>query len=189
MAKFARLICFPHAYRFEEIHQMSDKPAIRKNIINLSEVEVLPRPPQFAATGPAAERFDARMGFIASRTGAKKLGCNLTVVPPGKRAFPFHSHRVQEEMFFVIEGIGEVRIGKDTFPIGAGDIISCPSGGPETAHQIVNTGRSELRYLAISTKDSPEICEYPDSGKIAALGDGLRVVLRADQQVGYWDGE
>ena len=162
---------------------------MRKHIINLAEVELQPRPPQYAPTGRAAERYEARVGMIAPKIGAKKLGYNLTAVPPGKRAYPFHSHRVQEEMFYVIEGTGEVRIGSETFPIRAGDILACPTGGPETAHQIVNTGKTELRYLAVSTKEGTEICEYPDTGKIAGFGEGLRFVTRGDQQVGYWEGE
>src|SRR5690242_18095108 len=160
-----------------------------KPIINIADVELQPRPRQFAPTGAAAERFEARVGQIAPKIGAKKLGYNLVAVPPGKRAFPFHSHRAQEEMFYIIEGTGEVRIGAERFPIRAGDIIACPTGGPETAHQIINSGKTELRYLAVSTKDSAEICEYPDTGKIAGFSDTLRFVLRADQQVGYWEGE
>jgi uncharacterized cupin superfamily protein len=168
-------------------------------IINLADVELLPRPAAFAATGPAAERYDARMGFIAQRLGAQKLGYNLTAVPPGKRAFPRHNHRVNEEMFFVIEGTGEVRIGDAVYPIRPGDVIACPPGGKETAHQIVNTGSTELRYLAVSTKLSPEIAEYPDSGKfgvLAELGAGpdgkpqnFRFVGRESLAVPYWDGE
>jgi uncharacterized cupin superfamily protein len=121
--------------------------------------------------------------------GLAGLGCALHIVPPGKRAFPFHSHRVQEEMFFVIEGTGEVRLGSESFPIRAGDIIACPTGGPETAHQIINTGNRELKYLAVSSRDSAEICEYPDSGKIAGFAENMRFVFRGDQQVGYWEGE
>jgi uncharacterized cupin superfamily protein len=119
--------------------------------------------------------------MIAPQIGAKQLGYNLTAVPPGKRAYPFHSHRVQEEMFYVIEG--------ETFSIRAGDIIACPTGGPQSAHQIVNTGKTELRYLAVSTKEATEICEYPDTGKIAGFGESLRFVVRGAQQVGYWEGE
>src|SRR5689334_19011631 len=99
---------------------------MRKNIINIAEVELTPRPAQHAPSGAAAERFEARIGMVGVKLGAKKLGYNITAVPPGKRAFPFHSHRVQEEMFFVIDGTGEVRIGSETFPIRAGDIIACP---------------------------------------------------------------
>ena len=162
---------------------------MRKNIVNIAELELQPRPPQFAPAGPAAERYDARMAQIGPKIGAKKLGYNLTAVPPGKRAFPFHSHRGQEEMFYVIDGTGEVRIGAERFAIRAGDVIACPTGGPETAHQIINTGKTELKYLAVSTKESPEICEYPDTGKIAGFGESLRFVMRGSEQVGYCAGE
>ena len=162
---------------------------MKRSIINLADVELQPRPPQFAPTGEAAQRFDVRVGQIARQIGAKKLGYNLTAVPPGKRAYPFHNHRLNEEMFYVLEGSGEVRIGAETFPIRAGDFIACPPGGPELAHQIVNTGSGELRYLAVSTMQYPEVCEYPDSGKIGVLADSIRYVNRLDSQVGYWEGE
>jgi uncharacterized cupin superfamily protein len=160
-----------------------------KPIINIADVELQPRPPQFAPTGAAAQRFDARVGQIGRQIGAKKLGYNLTAVPPGKRAYPFHNHRLNEEMFYILEGRGEVRIGAETFPIRAGDFIACPPGGPELAHQIVNTGTAELKYLAVSTMQGPEVCEYPDSGKIGVLADSIRYVNRSDSQVGYWEGE
>jgi uncharacterized cupin superfamily protein len=92
-------------------------------------------------------------------------------------------------MFYVVEGSGEVRIGSETFPIRAGDIIACPPGGQDTAHQIVNTGSVELKYLAVSTMERPEVCEYPDSGKIAVLSESIRYVNRLASQTGYWDGE
>ena len=143
--------------------------------------------------------FASRIGMIGPRVGAQKLGYNITAVPPGKRAFPFHCHRVNEEMFFVLEGTGEIRIGSTVHPVRAGDVIACPAGGPETAHQLVNTGTVELKYLAVSTKVSPEICEYPDSGKFAILAEfppgpdgqpqGFRFVGREGNGVGYWDGE
>lgn len=168
-------------------------------ILNIADVELQARPPAFAATGAAAARYDARMGMIAPRLGAQKLGYNITAVPPGKRAYPFHNHRINEEMFFVIAGAGEIRIGTAVHPIRAGDVIACPPGGKETAHQIVNTGADELRYLAVSTKLSPEIAEYPDSGKFGVLAefaagtDGkpqmFRFVGRSDLNVDYWDGE
>lgn len=170
-----------------------------KPILNIADVELTPRGAGFAASGPATERFDAQMGFIGPRVGAQKLGYNITAVPPGKRAFPFHNHRVNEEMFFVLQGTGEVRIGEDTYPIRSGDVIACPPGGKETAHQIINTGAEELRYLAVSTKLSPEIAEYPDSGKFGVLaelpadaeGKPQRFVYvgREGNSLDYWEGE
>jgi uncharacterized cupin superfamily protein len=102
-------------------------------------------------------------------------------------------------MFVILEGTGTLRFGSDTHPVTAGDVIACPAGGPETAHQLINTGETELRYLAISTMREPEVCDYPDSGKFAVIsgtvpgGDkGARrswYVGRAENSHDYWDGE
>ena len=163
-----------------------------KQIINLADLELQP--------WGHGDRFEARLGAIASRIGAQKLGYGLTVVPPGKCAFPLHSHRVNEEMFYVIEGEGEIRIGAARHPIRAGDVIACPPGGPQTAHQIVNTSSRDIRYLAVSTTLLPEVVEYPDSKKF-----GVRWPLAPDEKgqpqscrflgriedgiKDYWDGE
>jgi uncharacterized cupin superfamily protein len=170
-----------------------------KPVVNIADVELQPRPTAMSPTGAAAGKFDARMGFVSPLVGAQKLGYNITAVPPGKRAFPFHNHRVNEEMCFVLEGEGEVRIGAAVHPLRAGDIVSFPAGGKEAAHQIINTGTQELKYLAVSTKLSPEIAEYPDSGKFGVLAEyppgpdgrpqGFRFVGREDRAVDYWDGE
>jgi uncharacterized cupin superfamily protein len=146
------------------------------------------------------EKFQARLGQLSIPLGAQKLGYNLTVVPAGKRAYPLHNHRTNEEMFFIIEGRGELRIGAETHPIRGGDVIACPPGGPETAHQIVNTSDAELKYLSVSTMISPEMAEYPDSGKVglyhylppAADGTPQRLryfATRPGTMDDYWDGE
>lgn len=161
-------------------------------IVNLDQLEFQDRPPALRATGPAAAVFDARMAQVGSRIGARRLGYNVTAVPPGKAAFPFHSHRVNEEMFFVLQGTGEVRIGAQTHAIRAGDFIACPPGGPDTAHQIRNTGGEELRYLALGTLEYPELAEYPDSGKFGVYvrqPSDFRYIGRPSLAAGYWDGE
>ena len=133
-------------------------------------------------------------GIISDNIGAKKLGYNLSIVPPGRRSVPFHSHHNQEEMFFILEGSGILRFGDTEYPIGPDDVIACPPGGPEVAHQIINTGSVPMRYLAVSTKEEVEVVEYPDSGKVGAfVGDygrmTLRKLFRAEQAVPYMDGE
>jgi uncharacterized cupin superfamily protein len=170
-----------------------------KPVVNIVDVELEARPAAFAATGPAAERYEARMGRIGQRIGARKLGYNITAVPPGKRAFPAHSHRINEEMFFVLEGAGEIHIGPDVYPLKSGDFVACTAGGSETAHQIVNTGDAVLRYLAVSTMLLPEVCEYPHSGKFGIFAEFsghadekprlFRYVGREAQSIDYWDGE
>lgn len=145
------------------------------------------------------DKFVAKTGSFGRSIGAKQIGCMVTVVPPGKRAFPLHAHHVNEEMFIILAGSGEYRIGDKTWPVKAGDVLSAPAGGVETAHQIINTGSGEMRYLGISTMHFPEAMEYPESGKFAVWsrphpsGDraklGLRFIGRRDMTINYWDGE
>ncbi|MDE2224718.1 MAG: cupin domain-containing protein [Xanthomonadaceae bacterium] len=146
-----------------------------------------------------AERYGGRRAELGRLIGARKLGYNVTAIAPGKRAYPHHNHRVNEEMFFVLEGVGEIRIGAETVPVRAGDVIACPPGGPEAAHQLHNTGDAELKVLAVSTAESPEICEYPDSGKFGVLAffgadeNGRPQIFahigRSEDARGYWEGE
>ena len=166
------------------------KPIV--NIEELQYIDLAERSRQMGQEMP--ERFGGRMAAVGRAIGAKKLGYNITAIAPGKRAFPFHSHRLNEEMFFILEGEGQVRIGPETYPVRRGDFIACTTGGPEHAHQIVNTGTAELKFLAVSTMQQPEVCQYPDSGKVAVFdatdpAQLFRYVVRDSGQVGYWDGE
>lgn len=164
-----------------------------KPILNLADVELQTTKPEQSPKGSAPEKYDIRWGEIASRIGARKLGYNLTVVAPGKRNCPFHSHRMEEEMFFILEGEGELRYGEERHPIKAGDIMTCPTGGAETAHQIINTGTTEMRYLAVSTMAEVEICDYPDSNKFGVYGTfespGFRHLARRADARNYWEDE
>jgi len=70
-------------------------------------------------------------------------------------------------------------------PIKAGDVITIPPG-PEYPHHIINTSDAPLHYISISTQKEPEICVYPDSGKIGAFAPGLRFLQKQDAGLDYW---
>jgi uncharacterized cupin superfamily protein len=135
-------------------------------------------------------------GVIGTRQGlpGRKIGCGIDIVPPGKRACPYHFHYAQEEVFVVLEGQGTLRVAGEMIPIRAGDVVSIPPG-PEYPHQIINTSDAPLKYLSLSTLEFPEVCEYPDSGKYLAFTrtDGPLLqrgrMHRADTDLDYWDGE
>ena len=138
--------------------------------------------------------YTSNRGQISDHIGAKKLGYNLTVLPPGKAQCPFHCHHGEEEMFLVLEGEGELRFGGRRYPIRKHDVIACPPGGPGVAHQIINTGTTTMRYLALSTLADVEACEYPDSQKVLIVTGqrdekGLRKMFRAETTVDYYDRE
>jgi uncharacterized cupin superfamily protein len=162
-------------------------------VVAIDSLKLESRPEAWRPPATARRAFDVQRARAAPLMGLSKLGCTLHVVAPGASAYPFHSHRANEELLVLLSGRGELRYGSARHPAQAGDLIGCPTGGPETAHQLINSGDAPLRYLAISTQIDPDICEYPDSGKVGAYaGDGegeLAHLTRYDGAVDYWAGE
>lgn len=165
------------------------QPASAAPICNLDDLELKP--------WGHGDKFKAQHAQISQRLGARLLGYGVVSLPPGKRAWPYHAHLANEEMFFVLSGEGTLRLNGAEYPLRAGDVIAVPPG-PQSAHQIYNSSAAELRYLAVSTRLQPEVVQYPDSQKVAFMAlaetaDGpqqIRGLYAADSpQAGYWDGE
>ena len=138
-------------------------------------------------------KFEAKLGGLGQVLGAQKLGYSVTRLAPGKAAFPYHLHHANEEMFMVLEGTGTLRFADEEYPLRKGDVICCPPG-PGTARQIRNTSNSELVYLAVSTRESPEVAEYPDSDKYAVMCGTMpkpefRILGMKNAGVDYFEGE
>lgn len=114
-----------------------------------------------------------------------KLGVVLSRVPPGRAMSPFHHHRLEDEVFYVLGGRGTLRYGDRHHPLRVGDCVSCPAG-TEVAHQVINDGTEDLVYLAIGNHEPEEVCVYPDSGKVMVRS--LKTVGRLER-ADYHDGE
>lgn len=155
--------------------------ALRAQLIrNLDEV---PREHQ-----QRSPRYDSLAGSVSEGSAARKLGCGIDTVAPGKQSCPYHFHHSQEEMFVILAGEGTLRVAGEHLPLRAGDVVFIPAG-PEFPHQILNTSSAALSYLSISTQERPEVCEYPDSGKIGVSANGLRHLQLRDNSLDYWHGE
>jgi uncharacterized cupin superfamily protein len=158
-------------------------------VISIHGLEFEQRPEAWQPTGAAAQKFHVERGSLTERLGLTTLGVNVTRVAPGKTAYPFHSHRCNDELFYILAGDGELRLGSERHVVKAGDVIGCPIGGPETAHQLINTGREPLHYLSMSSNIDPDICEYPDSKKVGVWVGEFSYLTRSNSAVDYWDGE
>ena len=161
-------------------------------VVNVYEAEAMP------FQGGDGSKFAARVAPIGEVIGSTGLGAMFVTVEPGKRAFPFHNHLGNDEMFVIFEGEGIYRFGANDYPVKAGDVCAAPRGGPGVAHQLINTGSGPLKYLGVGTMGDPDVVEYPDSGKFSllAIAPGkdfwnahLKVVGRADKVLDYWEGE
>ena len=161
-----------------------------KPVVNIDDIE----PITFGNGG----RFEGQFRWVSQHNGAKKLGYNMVTLAPGKSAFPYHFHLANEEAFFILEGTGSLRLDGEEYPLRPGDVVSCLVG-KASAHQITNDSDADLKYLAISTKQGPEVACYPDSDKYGMMGDldpdagpgqpPFRLVVKADAGVDYWEGE
>ena len=138
--------------------------------------------------------FKAKYADVGGKIGAQQLGYNITIIPARKKSWPFHNHHVSEEMFLILEGTGLLRHGDKKFQIRKSDIIACPTGDRSLAHQIINDGKTDLKYLALVTKKSYDICEYPDSDKILSRvnsEDDLNLwnMSKGNESYDYFEGE
>ncbi|MDH4109673.1 MAG: cupin domain-containing protein [Gammaproteobacteria bacterium] len=162
---------------------------MQKPVINIDELEY--------KTFGKGEKFRAERAPVSSRIGAKKLGYSVIRLQPGKRAWPYHSHYVIEEMIYILSGTGTLRHAGAEYPVRAGDFI-CSPADPEQPHQVVNTSEGELCYIVLSTQDPTDVFLYPDSGKYGvwhgnasdpSASPSFLVFARKDTAVDYWDGE
>ena len=140
--------------------------------------------------------YDTLCARLGHGTAASKLGISVDTLAPGKRGCPYHFHHAQEEAFVVLEGTGELRVAGEMLALRVGDVVFIPPG-PQYPHQIVNSSAASLTYLSISTRESPEVVEYPDSGKYLARAEGppdaatrgFSQIARPGDGLDYWDGE
>ncbi len=158
-----------------------------RSVVNLADLEL-----KWLQKG---SRFQVGLAEIAEPLGVGEVGATLHVVPAGKTAWPYHRHHGCDELFLILQGTGELRIGDRRLPIRTGDCIGCPPGGD--AHQIINNSDAELRYIAFANHTRAEVTEYPDSGRVAvdiAHGNdrepmSIHSFAGRVTPLDYWEGE
>lgn len=107
---------------------------------------------------------------VIPRAEATKCRVNFVEVEPGNQAFSYHYHEMNEEVFYIISGIGIVRTSKGDITLNAGDVITFPTG-IEGAHVIRNGSETEkLVYLDFDAINVPEIVHMPDTNKVMVIG-------------------
>jgi mannose-6-phosphate isomerase-like protein (cupin superfamily) len=83
------------------------------------------------------------------RTGSEILGARLWRLPP-KSASTLHRHVRAEEFYFVLEGVGRMRVGDTTLTIPRhGGVLV----GPAALRQVFNDTDSEVLWLIVGAPD------------------------------------
>ena len=105
-------------------------------------------------------------------------------IPPGKAAYPYHSHSAQWEFYHVISGRGLARHREGTTSIEPGDAFMFQPGQP---HQLINDGTVDLVLYVVADNPIGESCHYPDSNKWLVQSPERRFMR--SEPLDYFDGE
>lgn len=83
--------------------------------------------------------------------GAEQVALTLRRMPPGTggRGSYGHSHKTQEELILVVDGVLQVKIDDDEFEVGAGTAIRF---APEAVRSVHNDGPGETTIVLVSVK-------------------------------------
>jgi mannose-6-phosphate isomerase-like protein (cupin superfamily) len=86
------------------------------------------------------------------RTRSENLGARLWRLPP-KSANTLHKHIRAEEFYFVLEGVGRIRVGDETFtvPKHGGLLV-----GPGELRQVFNDTETDALWLIVGAPEEPE---------------------------------
>src|SRR5881397_3691220 len=92
------------------------------------------------------------------RTGSENLSARLWRLPP-KSASTLHKHIRQEEFYFVLEGLGQMRVGGETLSVPKYGAVLV---GPDQLRQVFNDTDAEVLWLIIG---APEELEFLQGSK------------------------
>ena len=132
--------------------------------------------------------FRVRRARLGRQAGAEHLGASLFEIEPGNAPFPLHFHFGNEELLIVLSGSPVLRVLDGERELAEGEVVAFPRG-EHGAHQLIARGDGPARFLMLSEMRKPDICVYPDSGKVGVRNPGLRLNFRTEDAVHYWDGE
>jgi uncharacterized cupin superfamily protein len=77
---------------------------------------------------------------------------------PSKSASTLHKHIRQEEFYFVLEGTGRLRVGKETLTVPKyGGVLV----GPDVLRQVFNDTDAEVLWLIVGAPEETEL--LPDA--------------------------
>ncbi len=139
---------------------------------------------KFAGAGKQVSEALGRKPTSTDLMERHPFDVELCRVPPGKAAYPYHSHSAQWEFYQVISGRGVARDDGGEHPIEPGDAFIFRPG---EAHQLINNGEEDLALFVVADNPIGESGYYPDSRKWLVRSPE-RNLIRSNS-LDYYDGE
>ena len=124
---------------------------------------------------------------LSERVGLERLGIHRVRVPPGKEAFVYHSHTVEEEFLFILSGRGVAEIDGEELEVGPGDFMGFPT--PSVPHHLRNPFDEDLVYLMGGERREVEIARFPRLGKHLLRTGGEAFLVDSRHLQLFWKGD
>ena len=91
-------------------------------------------------------------GDFLERTSSENLGARLWRLPPKSANTP-HKHIRAEEFYFVLEGVGRMRVGAETLTVPKyGSVLV----GPDQLRQVFNDTEADVLWLIVGAPEETE---------------------------------
>lgn len=113
----------------------------------------------------SAPRKELRYGrgsvvrLVDAGIGARQVDLHLNTINPGTAPGPYHLHNQVENVYYVLEGRGVIRIDGTDHEVAPGQAVFIPPGVPHSAH---NSGDGPLRLLEIYAPVDVDFVEVED---------------------------
>ena len=142
--------------------------------------EVAPRRQASAYPEPFASRMSGReKRQLGEALGLRNFGVNLTTLAPGAVSALRHSHSMQNEFIYVLQGQPLLRTEAGEPPMAPGMCAGFPAGSGD-GHQLFNPGPETVVYLEVGDRSPGDMVSYPDDDLMAQLVDGRWRFLHKD---------
>jgi len=127
-----------------------------------------------------AERLEKRVKHpLGDLFGLTVFGVNFTQLPPGGHSAVRHTHSVNDEFIYIVEG-------EPTLVTDAGETVMKPGmcagfkAGNGDAHHLINTTDKDVHYLEIGDRFPNDEVVFPDDDLAVIKKDGKRSFFRKD---------
>ena len=154
------------------------------NTKNVAEMTWLSPKGKFAGAGKQVSEALGRKPQSTNLRERHPFDVEICRIPPGKIAYPYHSHSAQWEFYHVVAGRGQVRHQEGATAIETDDAFIFEPGQP---HQLINNSDADLVLYVVADNPIGESCHYPDSGKWLVRSPERKLVR--GEVADYFDGE
>jgi len=87
---------------------------------------------------------------VGDMAGARQLRANVWTIAEGSMLR--HSHREQEELYLVLDGVAQLEVEQETYRLAERDALSVPVG---LAHKLTNIGVGPLTVFVAAAPPTP----------------------------------